>query len=358
MGKSRCFLGVLASLFVFVFAGGAAFAAGYSCPEYKQYTSCNENYYMNEVGSPGNACLACGAYATSAGETATACTCNTGYSADGTVNGSKTSTGDCKIINVTCAKGTYLPAGTTACETCLEGSYCEGGSFNYNASEDQGKLGCSPGYTSDTGAGEPENCYINISDGHYLGTANGTTESECAAGTFKAAHKVYYGSTSTCGVCAENTYSDAGAKSCTACATDNGYGNSGTSATNHAGVASCKVTCPAGEYVATAGAGCVSVGGGYWGAGETVAQDATGTRSQCPEDYRDGSAATSESECVGEFTRNGVQNDPSLPANCSDMELGTCSPSSCQYTKKYGTSGNGAIVSDCDSVEELNQSQN
>ena len=354
MEKSRCFLGILASLFVFVFAGGAAFAAGYSCPEDKQYTSCNENYYMNEVGSPGNACLECGAYATSAGGTATACTCNTGYSADGTANGSKTTTGDCKIINVTCAAGQYLPAKTTACETCPEGSYCAGGSFNYNANEDQGKSGCPSGYTSDEGkATKDTECYINVADGKYLVTAKQTTIQDCAAGTFKAAHKVNYGSTSTCGVCADNTYSDAGAKSCIACATENGYGNSGTSATNHAGVASCKVTCPAGEYVATAGAGCVSVGGGYWGAGETVAQDATGTRNQCPADYRDGAAATSESECVGEFTRNGVQNDPSLPANCSDMTLGTCSPESCQYTKKYGTSGNGAIVSDCDSVEEL-----
>ena len=355
MGKSRCFLGIFASLFIAFFVTHSALAAGYSCPSYKKYTACNENYYMSGGVAVGNSCNACGAYATAPSEnTLSACNCDTGYSADGTANGSKTSTGDCKIINVTCAAGQYLPAKATACAPCPEGSYCEGGSFDYNASKDQGKSGCPSGYTSDEGkATKDTECYINVADGKYLVTANQTTTQNCAAGTFKAAHKVNYGSTSTCGVCAENTYSDAGAKSCTACATDNGYGNSGTSATNHAGVASCKVTCPAGEYVATAGAGCVSVGGGFWGAGETVAQNATGTRNQCPADYRDGAAAVSESECVGEFTRNGKQNDPSLPANCSDMTLGTCSPESCQYTKKYGTDGNGAIVSDCESVEEL-----
>ena len=109
------------------------------------------------------------------------------------------------------------------------------------------------------------------------------TQSECVGGTYKAAHTVYYGSTSSCAVCGTNQYSDDGAASCTACKTSAGYGNSGTTAASHDGVASCKVTCDAGEYVPTAGGGCVAVGSGYYKTGTmTVAQNATNTtRSAC-----------------------------------------------------------------------------
>jgi len=82
-------------------------------------------------------------------------------------------------------------------------------------------------------------------------------------------------------VCAPDTYSDAKASACTACTTAKGYHTSGTAAANHAGIASCKVTCGGGSYVATAGAGCTNVGVGYWGGGGTVAQNATLGRTQC-----------------------------------------------------------------------------
>ena len=126
-------------------------------------------------------------------------------------------------------------------------------------------------------------CYASVSGGHYIGTQYSATQSECVAGTYKAAHTVYYGSTSSCSVCGTNQYSDDGAVSCTACKTSAGYGNSGTTAASHDGVASCKVTCDAGEYVPTAGGGCVAVGSGYYKTGTmTVAQNATNTtRSAC-----------------------------------------------------------------------------
>ena len=77
MGKKRCFLGFLASLFVFAFSANAQGAAGYTCT--KVYDSCKANYYMD-----GTECEACPSgtgwqSTTSANNTSTACTCPNGY---------------------------------------------------------------------------------------------------------------------------------------------------------------------------------------------------------------------------------------------------------------------------------------
>ena len=137
--------------------------------------------------------------------------------------------------------------------------------------------------SADGNEGGDSKCYMSVPGGEYVSSPRATTTSTCVGGTYKGAHNVYYGSTSSCTVCGTNQYSDDGAASCTDCKTSAGYGNSGTSASSHDGVASCKVTCDAGEYVPTAGGGCVSVGSGYYKTGTmTVAQNATNlTRSAC-----------------------------------------------------------------------------
>ena len=181
---------------------------------------------------------------------------------DGTVkSGCTSNSANCtrQVASVT-AKSGYFDAGTT-CSACPDG-------YPNSANGNEG------GNTK---------CYASVSGGHYIGTKNSATQSECVGGTYKAAHTVYYGSTSSCAVCGANQYSDDGAASCTACKTSAGYGNSGTTAASHAGQASCKVTCGGGEYVPTAGGGCVAVGSGYYKTGTmTVAQNATNTtRSAC-----------------------------------------------------------------------------
>ena len=187
---------------------------------------------------------------------------NSAGTADGTVkSGCESNSKNCtrQVASVT-AKSGYYDAGTTCSE-------------------------CPNGYPNSANGNEGGNtkCYASVSGGHYIGTKNSATQSECVGGTYKAAHTVYYGSTSSCAVCGTNQYSDDGAASCTACKTSAGYGNSGTTAASHDGVASCKVTCDAGEYVPTAGGGCVAVGSGYYKTGTmTVAQNATNTtRSAC-----------------------------------------------------------------------------
>ena len=187
---------------------------------------------------------------------------NSAGTADGTVkSGCESNSKNCtrQVASVT-AKSGYYDAGTT-CSACPNG-------YPNSANGNEG------------GASK---CYASVSGGHYIGTKNSATQSECVGGTYKAAHTVYYGSTSSCAVCGTNQYSDDGAASCTACKTSAGYGNSGTTAASHDGVASCKVTCDAGEYVPTAGGGCVAVGSGYYKTGTmTVAQNATNTtRSAC-----------------------------------------------------------------------------
>ena len=187
---------------------------------------------------------------------------NTAGTGDGTIkSGCTTNNASCeKTPAEVTAKSGYYDAGTT-CSPCPNG-------YPNSANGNEG------GNTK---------CYISVSGGHYIGTQYSATQSECVGGTYKAAHTVYYGSTSSCAVCETNKYSNDGAASCTACKTSAGYGNSGTTAASHDGVASCKVTCDAGEYVPTAGGGCVAVGSGYYKTGTmTVAQNATNTtRSAC-----------------------------------------------------------------------------
>ena len=210
---------------------------------------------------------------------------NSSGNGDGTIkSGCSTNNANCtKTVAAVTAKSGYYVSGTscTPCSGLASGMY---------PNSDNGNTG---------GASA---CRTNSLSGQVIATANASSATQCAAGTFKAAHTVNYGGTSSCGVCGNNQYSDAGAASCTGCATSNGYTNSGTAAASHAGVASCKATCAAGTYVATAGSACTTVGAGYWGAGGTVSQNTTLDRNQCPEKYRDGAAATQESDCAVQTT--------------------------------------------------------
>lgn len=211
---------------------------------------------------------------------------NSSGNGDGTIkSGCSTNSANCtKTPAAVTAKSGYYVSGTscTPCSGLASGMY---------PNSDNGNTG---------GASA---CRTNSLSGQVIATPNASSATQCVAGTYKAAHTVNYGSTSSsCEVCGNNQYSDAGAASCTGCKTANGYTNSGTTAESHAGVASCKATCAAGTYVATAGSACTTVGTGYWGAGGTVSQNTTLDRTQCPEKYRDGAAATQKSDCAVQTT--------------------------------------------------------
>ncbi len=281
----------------------------------------------------GQTCEQCGAGTYSAGGTATSCsTCDTAYpysdagtSSAGSCykNGTKTGSQlngstptNCYSVTSwnSCTPGTctyriYKSGTTTSCTptnctktpaavTAKSGYYVSGTSCTPCSELAGGRYP-----NSDNGnTGGASACRTDSLSGQVIATPNASSTTQCVAGTYKAAHTVNYGGTSSCGVCGNNQFSDAGAASCTGCKTANGYTNSGTTAASHAGEASCKATCAAGTYVATAGSACTTVGTGYWGAGGTVSQNTTLGRNQCPEKYRDGAAATQKSDCAVQTT--------------------------------------------------------
>ena len=273
------------------YRSGAATGAESSCQ-----TSCAAGTY---VATANAACTSVGtgyyraAHSVNYGSTSTRTQCPANYrngAAAGSESGCQTS----------CAAGTYVAAANAACTSVGTGYYRASHNVNYGSTSTRTQ--CPAGYRDGAAAATENGCTMNVAGGKYLGTAKGTTLSTCVAGTFKVAHTVNYGGTSSCGVCSNNQYSDAGAASCTGCKTANGYTNSGTTAASHAGEASCKATCAAGTYVATAGSACTTVDTGYWGAGGTVSQNTTLGRNQCPEKYRDGAAATQKSDCAVQTT--------------------------------------------------------
>ena len=298
MGKSRYFLGIFASLFIAFFTGNVL-AAGYSCPSYKKYTSCNTNYYMSGGQVAGNSCNACGANSTSSGGTAATCTCNKGYSSNGTASGSSTSTSGCSIIKVTCAAGKYLPKGQTACVNCPAGSYCKGGTqYSYSATQDQGITDSCPTNYPNSAAGSDAitDCYSNTKSRAWTGSqVNGSTPTNCASVT----------SWNACSrpACDYVAYSNA---------TGNGDGTikSGCSTNNESCTKTPKaVTAKANFYVN--GTSC----------------------SACPSSYpKSDGGNISDAYCYVTKTKTGNQVNGSIPANCASVTSWTaCTPGSCTY---------------------------
>ena len=232
------------------------------CPGYKTMPLCSSGEYTTEKGK-----FACG------GE-------NTG-----TYTKSPANSGAATACYLTTTSAKFVKTAKSAQETCTAGGYCPGG-VKVNWGSTGGRTPASAGYyVGGTGATSQTACAA----GTYTDTTGQTSCSPAVAGTYTTGCQVMASGASTktlactgASVCATNTYSSAKASACTACATAQGYTNSGTTAAAHAELASCKATCSGGQYVATAGAGCVNVGTGYYGAGGTVGQNATLARNQCP----------------------------------------------------------------------------
>ena len=205
---------------------------------------------------------------TSGSPIATICTAGTltKKATNSTTWGSATASG------LTAKAGRYVNG--TTCSACAAGTYTSSATT---------KTSCTPAaagyYVSGTEATSQTACPA----GTYQGSTGKTSCSDAVAGTYTTGCKDTTNNKACTGtsVCADGTYSDKKASSCTACTTAKGYTNSGTTAASHAGAASCKVTCGAGQYVASAGAGCANVTAGFWGAGGTVSQTATLARTAC-----------------------------------------------------------------------------
>ena len=170
MGKMRSFLGVITCLLMLVTAGNVL-AAGYSCPTYKKYTSCNSGYYISNcpTSSSGWTGQTISSSILTAGNSCTACPAN--YTCSGGLTCPKANT-------VTCSAGYYLPANSFSCAECGGNEYwCPGGNFVPSSSA-QGRNSVSAGYYSTGGTSTTRTGQTQCEIGHYCSAG---VRYECSA---------------------------------------------------------------------------------------------------------------------------------------------------------------------------------
>ena len=260
--QSSCYISVSAGKYI-ASAGTStqtSCAAGTSKAAHTVYygntsscSNCTAGTYSLEGASGCTNCEA-GKYSDAKSSTCTACP--QGYQCPGGTDKIACSAGTYtnatgKSSCSTCSAGTYnTGTGNTSCKTCEIGYYCSGGAS---------KVTCPSGYTSAAGATAQSNCYISVGAGKYIASSGASSPTNCAAGKYKAAHTVNYGSTSSCSSCAAGQYSAEGAGSCSNCAAgtyNTGTGNSGCT-TCEAGYyctgGTARTACPAGKYRSSTG---------------------------------------------------------------------------------------------------------
>ncbi|MBR3930095.1 MAG: hypothetical protein IKJ62_00745, partial [Alphaproteobacteria bacterium] len=206
-----------------------------SCTQTVASVTCNSNYYVN-----GTACSACsgvgdGSYTKSvqgnsggAGACFKACTkaCTQQSKPSGAyavTHGNSSTSGQqyyggscnaaastCSITVTSCAAGYYKSG--NSCPSCSG----LGGGFYPNSID---------GNTVGTSA-----CKTNSITGKYVKSANATSATNCAPGTYKGEHQVAYGSTSSCATCSAGYYCPEGASSQSACTGRTKYSAAGASA--------------------------------------------------------------------------------------------------------------------------------
>lgn len=202
--------------------------AGYKCSSGVRTACSGSLQYQNAVGQTSCKTVSDGYYKSS-NSAQTQCPAN--YR-DGTgaanINACKTS----------CADGTYVATANAACTSVGTGYYKGAHTVNYGSTSTRSQ--CPSGYRDGAATSAQSGCKMDVEAGHYVGTANSATQSTCAAGTYKAAHTITYGSTSSCSACSGRTkYSAAGASSCRT--VDSGYYTTGcnTSGNNCTGQSQC-----------------------------------------------------------------------------------------------------------------------
>ena len=109
----------------------------------------------------GGTCVACGAHSSSeAGNALPTCTCDDGYTADGSPTGSMQSEDACIEIDdsfIRCIGGYYLPLNSQTCQLCEQNNYCSGGAF-LPGETNQGITPCPNSLYSPAGMSNAEQC--------------------------------------------------------------------------------------------------------------------------------------------------------------------------------------------------------
>ena len=193
--------------------------------------------------------------------------CPSNYTISGTTAADHDTKSDCKI---SCLAGQRVTTADGACSTPSGSWYTAAHTVSAGSTTPTSTVkSCltnyaTPNTTTRTDHDASTDCTISCAAGTRIASANATSCTTPSGNWYVGAHTVRQGSIS----------------SVNSCATD--YTASGTTAANHDNINDCKVTCAAGEYVPTAGGGCKSVGSGYYtSSSQTVAQNATSSRSAC-----------------------------------------------------------------------------
>ena len=350
----------LACLFMLIFAGNAL-AAGYSCPSYKKYTSCASGYYMTSSSSgracntsqnTGNACRPCSVYDDYKGVDTgtyycagdTSCPILSKVTITYNLNGGSGT----KPANKLCTKGQTCTLNSGATTSFYRAGYVFKGwaltstatsgftSYTFTANdtvyavwEECGIGEYKPGSGTQAAAACSQ-CPELTTGFQYLPTTGNTSLTKCIQGIAKAAVVNGYCKTSSeateqfdiqCQAMSDGTWDD-----CT-------IGNT-WEAKPGSYVGIWKQAMPAEDVIENM---CIPCDVGTYSEGGLI-----NSCSACPENYRD-IAATSQANCQGTFEKTGSQITPDMQTGCAERTLGTCSPGTCEYTKKYS----GTIVNDC-----------
>ncbi|MBE6458100.1 MAG: hypothetical protein E7011_04845, partial [Alphaproteobacteria bacterium] len=281
----------------------------------------------------------------------------------------------------TCGAGNYYNTSKYRCTSCNEGYYCPGddtehpcpsGTYNNKTgtsssddckfpaagyiATDCKKWGWVPksSYTLITFMSEGCTDYERCPEGAYCTTAGAFA---CPSGTYSSTTGAT--SSSVCKLVPDG-YQTSGASFCSI---DGHYSGSTVSFTRHCypatGYTSCQpglyciggvgYLCPAGtysyRYSATSSSTCQDVSNGYYASSCLHPSEYHGCGEQrlCPSGYQNGTGATSQSACVGAFTKTGSQLACSQPSDSSSYTCGTCKPGTCTYYKNYA----GTITQNC-----------
>ncbi len=234
---------------------------------------------------------------------------------------------------VACEAGNYCPGssttkiyyGGTATDThlttggmnqCPANSYCEAGVSAAAKCSDLAN-GLYP--NSPAGSDSSVDCYTNSNSGAYIKSAYDSNWTQCPIGSYKAAHAVNYGSTSTCDICSAGKYTSTEGQK--VCANVNaGYWNNGCGTSATGGV------CDSSKY----SGGKVNLG--YYSTGGGTSPTPTGPGNGCLGGFECGLV---DANCYSEMEGSTI----SCPNKCSDVGNGAY-----PYSEQGATSENSCYM--------------
>ena len=249
LSYTRKIVGLISAMCV-ICVPASVYAAGYSCPTYKKYTSCNSGFYLNGT-SAGNACVSCSTVS---------------FTDIGTDTGTDTSgcTATSQTVTVNISNGSYKQNQTRS------------GSRSWSRPKSRtcyrtGGAGGTNGASACTGSG---NCGGYTYGNYSYGTCSYTTWTNSGGGHSYSCNAGYYWNGSGCAACTAGYYcpgfsnvnspaSGYGRNSCTNAPANANY--TGSATTN-----SCAWSCKAGYY-GSSGAGstsCADCGSGNYCTGD------------------------------------------------------------------------------------------